>query len=198
MDVFSWIGMEDRKANIHLMECKLTLRSHRICAMTFGCALKVPQSVAKEGLSPLVLSTVDSELNLDTADDPLPSKVKFYASFCQLHYIIGEVLETFYISNGGLKNELTNANSAQSLLFDKIARLLNIESELSKWASNLHSFFKMPSETLDTTPSKLVTREANILRARLVSGLLSPSILMFVADNSATNSKLSICSTSPF
>lgn len=134
--------------------------------MTFGCALKVPQSIAKEGLSPLVLCTTES---MNTVDDNLPSKVNFYASFCQLHYIIGEVLETFYISNGSLKNHLTNSNSAQSLLFDKIARLLSIESELNKWASNLHPFFRMPSETLDTTPSKHVTREANILRARLVS-----------------------------
>ncbi|CAI7577651.1 unnamed protein product [Penicillium pancosmium] len=70
----------------------------RICAMTFGCALKVPQSIAKEGLSPLALSTTGS---MNTADDTLPSKVNFYASFCQLHYIIGEVLETFYVSNGG-------------------------------------------------------------------------------------------------
>ncbi|RDW79131.1 fungal specific transcription factor domain-containing protein [Aspergillus mulundensis] len=62
----------------------------RICAMTFGCALKVPQSLAKEGLNSMTLAG-ENEI--------LPSKVNFYMSFCRLHYIIGEVLEAFYISS---------------------------------------------------------------------------------------------------
>ena len=134
--------------------------------MTFGYALKIPQTIAKEGL---IAST--SESTDGSESSALPSKIKFYASFCQLHYIIGEVLETFYISEGGLKNDIPKGNQGKSFSFDKIARLLRIESDLNDWASNLHPFFRKPSEALDTTPSKHVTREANVLRARLVSRL---------------------------
>ena len=123
--------------------------------MTFGCALKIPQSVAKQGLNSLVLPS-------DTANTALPSKVNFYISFCRLHHIIGDVLETFYIVGD------TKAEQSSSLFFDKFASLFRIDSALKDWARGLHPFFQMPSDAEDPTPTKHITREANVLRARLV------------------------------
>lgn len=143
--------------------------------MTFGCALKVPQSISKQGLNPLGLSTMEMDSIHCSGATSLPSKAKFYVSFCQLHHIIGDVLETFYISNGGIKNGPTKQSLEDTSLFDKIATLFKIESELNDWASNLDPFFKKPSEALDATPSKHITREANVLRARSVHPLFRAS-----------------------
>lgn len=134
----------------------------RICAMTFGCALKIPQSLAKQGLRSLMLNSM--ETSRDTGNVALPSKVNFYISFCRLHHIIGEVLEIFYITRDDTASKEDNA----SLYFEKFASLFRIESELNTWAANLHPFFQMPSDLADPTPTKHITREANILRARLV------------------------------
>ncbi|KAL4940749.1 hypothetical protein BDV06DRAFT_213205 [Aspergillus oleicola] len=139
----------------------------RISCMTFGCALKVPQSLAEQGLNAMMMRTAES-----TA---LPSKVNFYILFCRLHYIIGEVLETFYISSD---HEVEPKPSRAD--FDRFASLLRIESELNNWAANLHPFFQRPVDAEDPTPTKHITREANILRARYLSVrllLLRPFLL---------------------
>lgn len=138
--------------------------------MTFGCDLKVPQSVAKQGLNSLVLNTTAA--NIGTA--ALPSKVNFYISFCRLHHIIGEVLETFYISKEASmpdSSEGVTGLDSNSIPFEKFASLFRIESDLKHWAGNLHPFFKMPSDFEDQTPTKHITREANVLRARFVARL---------------------------
>ena len=153
----------------------LTFYFARICSMTFGCALKVPQSTSKQGLNPLVLSTMEMDSIHCSGATSLPSKAKFYVSFCQLHHIIGDVLETFYIPNGGIKNGPTKQSLEDISLIDKIATLFKIESELNNWASNLDPFFRKPSEALDATPSKHITREANVLRARSVHPLFRAS-----------------------
>lgn len=134
----------------------------RICAMTFGCALKVPQSLAKQGLSSLMLNSM--EASRDTENVALPSKVNFYISFCRLHHIIGDVLDIFYIS----RDDTPRKDGNGSPYFDKFASLFRIESQLSNWAADLHPFFQMPSDLADPTPTKHITREANVLRARLV------------------------------
>ncbi|PLB48400.1 hypothetical protein P170DRAFT_359323 [Aspergillus steynii IBT 23096] len=142
----------------------------RICAMTFGCALKVPRSIAERGLNSLVLSSVDS--SSETVSTSLPSKVNFYISFCRLHHIIAEVLETFYIFEDSKTEHQSGRNSNDrekaSSVFDKFASLFRIDSALNDWVRSLHSFFQMPSELQDPTPTKHITREANILRARLL------------------------------
>ncbi|OJJ95784.1 hypothetical protein ASPACDRAFT_35680 [Aspergillus aculeatus ATCC 16872] len=143
----------------------------RICSMTFGCALKVPQSVAKEGLNLLVPNAV--EHSSDSATASLPSKVNFYRSFCRLHHIIGDVIDTFYkfgeskTDRHASKLRLETPSDSSSLVFDKFASLFRIDSALNDWARGLHPFFQMPSEVQDPTPTKHITREANILRARL-------------------------------
>jgi hypothetical protein len=137
--------------------------------MTFGCGLKVPQSVAKQGLKSLVAnSTVRGTGTLD-----LPSKVNFYISFCRLHHIIGEVFETFYISNDLKSVSHSSSGGAKlksnpSTSFDQFSSLFRIESDLNDWAGSLHPFFQMPSDLQDPTPTKHITREANVLRARFV------------------------------
>ncbi|PYH77076.1 hypothetical protein BO82DRAFT_345797 [Aspergillus uvarum CBS 121591] len=145
----------------------------RICSMTFGCALKVPQSVAKEGLNLLVPNAV--EQSSDSATATLPSKVNFYRSFCRLHHIIGDVIDTFYESGKNKPNHPASKlhpetpSDSSSLMFDKFASLFRIDSALNEWARSLHPFFQMPSELQDPTPTKHITREANILRARYLS-----------------------------
>ncbi|KAK1143730.1 hypothetical protein N8T08_006131 [Aspergillus melleus] len=145
----------------------------RICAMTFGCPLKVPRSVAEKGLNSLVLASM--ELSGESVTTSLPSKYNFYISFCRLHHIISEVLETFYVSGDSRSEHQTERDlqgwggSFSSLLFDKFASLFRIESALNDWALNLHPFFQLPSELQDPTPTKHITREANILRARYLS-----------------------------
>lgn len=140
--------------------------------MTFGCDLKVPQCVAKQGLNYLVLNSM--QVDSGTGNRAPPSKVDFYISFCRLHHIIGEVLETFYISSDSNVGHGTSRNDVwiepNSLLsFDKLASLFKIESELCNWAGNLHPFFQMPTCLEDLTPTKRITRQANVLRARYVS-----------------------------
>ncbi|KAL4787186.1 hypothetical protein BJX76DRAFT_363952 [Aspergillus varians] len=138
----------------------------RICAMTSRCALKVPQSLAKQGLNPLTLNSM--EASQESENTALPSKVNFYISFCRLHHIIGEVLEIFYISRDDTDSHPSRDGNAPPY-FDKFASLFRIESELNHWAANLDPFFQMPSDIQDSTPTKHITREANILRARLYS-----------------------------
>ncbi|KAL4929868.1 fungal specific transcription factor domain-containing protein [Aspergillus undulatus] len=158
----------------------------RISCMTFGCALKVPQGNAREGLNALMTRTLEN-----TA---LPSKVNFYVSFCRLHYIIGEVLETFYISNEDIVDE--PHHPASKGYFEKFASLFRIESELISWAVDLHRFFQNPSDAQDPTPSKHITREANILRARYLSVrllLFRPFLLQInqkPAQNNASSTRL--------
>ncbi|KAJ5118480.1 hypothetical protein N7526_010117 [Penicillium atrosanguineum] len=141
----------------------------RIASMTFGFDLKIPQSVAKKGLNYLALNSV--EVSSGAGRRSLPSKLNFYVSFCRLHYIIGEVLETFYyfvdsdIDRAASRN-IAGERLGSSLSFDKYASLLKIESELCNWAQSLHPFFQMPSDLEDPTPTKHITREANVLRAR--------------------------------
>ncbi|GKZ38367.1 hypothetical protein AbraIFM66950_010524 [Aspergillus brasiliensis] len=142
----------------------------RICAMTFGCPLKVPRSVAQEGLNALVLN---SQARNDAVNTSLPSKLNFYISFCRLHHIIAEVLETFYSLDDSKSRHHVSANvddrdESSALLFDKFASLFRIDSALIDWARSLHPFFQMPSELEDPTPTKHITREANILRARIL------------------------------
>ena len=139
--------------------------------MTFGCALTVPQSVAKQGLNSLVLDSMDP--TSETGCATLPSKVNFYISFCRLHHIIGEALETFYNFNCDetvhhLGNHPTEEKPSSALFFDKLSSLFRIDSELNDWARSLHPFFQMPSEAEDPTPTKHIVREANVLRARFV------------------------------
>ncbi|KAF9253187.1 transcriptional regulator family: Fungal Specific TF [Penicillium roqueforti] len=140
----------------------------RIASMTFGCALKVPQAVAKQGLDTLVLQS------MDTGNSTLPSNMNFYISFCRLHHIIGDVLETFYNSSDSkadpdLSRNLTGVNLSSPLSFDKFTSLFRIESELCNWTENLHSYFRMPLDLEDPTPTKHMKRQANILRARYLS-----------------------------
>ena len=108
----------------------------------------------------------------ETGTTGLPSKLNFYISFCQLHHIIAEVLETFYTDGSKFEHQydsVSDRNEKSSLLFfDKFASLFRIDSELNDWACNLHPFFQMPSELQDPTPTKHITREANVLRARSV------------------------------
>ncbi|KAJ5362792.1 hypothetical protein N7541_003636 [Penicillium brevicompactum] len=141
----------------------------RIASMTFGCELKVPQSVAKQGLNSLLRNTAATNAEATT----LPSKVNFYISFCRLHHIIGDVLETFYIHKVSTRSTDVNrgvvGTKLDSIPFDKIASLSRIESDLKDWTGNLHPFFKMPSDFEDPTPTKHITREANVLRARYLS-----------------------------
>lgn len=139
--------------------------------MTFGCPLKVPRSVAQEGLNALVLN---SQARKDTVTSSLPSKLNFYISFCRLHHIIAEVLETFYSFDDSkarhhVSGDVDNSDESSALLFDKFASLFRIDSALINWARSLHPFFQMPSELEDPTPTKHITREANILRARYVT-----------------------------
>lgn len=143
----------------------------RIASMTFGFDLKIPQSVAKEGLNYLALNSV--EVSSGTGDRGLPSKLNFYVSFCRLHHIIGEVLETFYNSvdsnfDRDASRNLAGKRLGPLLSFDKYASLLKIESGLCNWAESLHPFFQMPSDLEDPTPTKHITHEANVLRARFV------------------------------
>ncbi|KAL4797621.1 fungal-specific transcription factor domain-containing protein [Aspergillus venezuelensis] len=154
----------------------------RISSMTFGCALKVPQSLAEQGLNAMTVRSAEN-----TA---LPSKVNFYISFCRLHYIIGEVLETFYNSS-----DHEPEPSASSKNFDRIANLLQIESQLDAWAANLHPFFQKPVDAEDSTPTKHITREANILRARYLSVrllLLRPFLLQSHQNISGTTASGSL------
>lgn len=144
--------------------------------MTFGCPLKVPRSVAQEGLNALVLSSQES--GSDTVTANLPSKLNFYMSFCRLHHIIAEVLETFYsIDDNTVRHHVSeNRNDREgscAVRFDKFASLFRIDSALKHWAHSLHPFFQMPSELEDPTPTKHITREANILRARCVTPTLT-------------------------
>ncbi|KAI9043617.1 Zn(II)2Cys6 transcription factor [Aspergillus affinis] len=110
----------------------------RICAMTFGCPLKVPQFVAEQGLKTLALSSM--EVSSETVTTSLPSKYNFYVSFCRLHHIISEVLETFYISGDNTNERQPGRDSkkreenSSSLFFDKFASLFRIESALNDWA----------------------------------------------------------------
>lgn len=143
--------------------------------MTFGCPLKVPRSVAQEGLNALVLKS--EETRSDTPTISLPSKLTFYTSFCRLHHIIAEVLETFFSFDDSKNRHYASSNvndreESCALLFDKFASLLRIDSTLNNWARGLHPFFQMPSELEDPTPTKHITREANILRARSVTTTL--------------------------
>lgn len=138
--------------------------------MTFGCAPKVSQAVAKLGQDTLVLHSMEFGGTRNTA---LPSKAKFYISFCQLHHIIGDVLETFYNSSGSKADldssrNFTSVKFSSPLSFDKFTSLFRIESDLCNWAESLHSYFRMPSDLEDPTPTKHITRQANILRARFV------------------------------
>ncbi|KAJ6138510.1 transcriptional regulator family: Fungal Specific TF [Penicillium samsonianum] len=144
----------------------------RVASMTFGCALKVPQAVAKQGLDTLVLHSM--EFASGTGNMALPSKVNFYISFCRLHHIIGDVLETFYNSSDSkadsdLGRNFTGVNLGSPLSFDKFTSLFRIESELSNWTENLHSYFRMPSDLEDPTPTKHIKRQANVLRGRYLS-----------------------------
>ncbi|CAG7923239.1 unnamed protein product [Penicillium olsonii] len=173
------------------------LKAYRIASMTFGCDLKVPQSVAKQGLNSLVLNTTAA----NAGNTSLPSKVNFYISFCRLHHIIGEVLETFYISKeastspGSTKG--ASGVASKAIPFDKFASLLRIESDLKDWAGNLHPFFKMPSDFDDQTPTKHITREANVLRARYLSVrllLFRPFLLHMNHQNSKVSSERSLYS----
>jgi hypothetical protein len=148
------------------------LRLDRIASMTFGCALKVSQPIAKQGLKSLTLNS--TELSINSHNTALPCKISFYISFCRLHHIIGEVLESFYISTSDgneshLNRSVTGVGLASSLSFDKFATLFKLELELNNWASSLHPFFQSPSDTADATPTKHIIREANVLRARFVS-----------------------------
>ncbi|GKZ52794.1 hypothetical protein AnigIFM49718_003446 [Aspergillus niger] len=76
-----------------------------------------------------------------------------------------------------------------ALLFDKFASLLRIDSALNNWARGLHPFFQMPSELEDPTPTKHITREANILRARYLSVrlLLFRILLLQIHQQKAEN-----------
>lgn len=148
------------------------LTPYRIASMTFGCALKVPQCVAKQGLDTLAIHSM--EVTRGAGNTALPSKVDFYISFCRLHHIIADVLETFYNSSDSKSDpdpsrNFTDAKSSPPLSFDKFTSLFRIESELCNWTKDLHSCFQMPSDLEDPTPTKYIIREANVLRARFVS-----------------------------
>ncbi|GCB27388.1 putative transcriptional regulatory protein YJL206C [Aspergillus awamori] len=164
----------------------------RICAMTFGCPLRVPRSVAQGGLNALVLKS--EETRSDTPTTSLPSKLTFYTSFCRLHHIIAEVLETFYSLDDRkdrhhASSTVNDREESCALLFDKFASLLRIDSALNNWARGLHPFFQMPSELEDPTPTKHITREANILRARYLSVrlLLFRILLLQIHQQKAEN-----------
>ncbi|KAK4865055.1 hypothetical protein LT330_001678 [Penicillium expansum] len=144
----------------------------RIASMTFGCALKVPQAVAKQGLDTLGLHSV--EFASGTGNTALPSKVDFYISFCRLHHIIGDVLETFYNScdskaDTDLSRNFNDVKLSSPLSYDKFASLFRIESDLCNWTETLHSYFRMPSDLEDPTPTKYIIRQANMLHARYLS-----------------------------
>ncbi|GAT31018.1 hypothetical protein RIB2604_03800100 [Aspergillus luchuensis] len=88
--------------------------------------------------------------------------------------ILTEVLETFYsIDDNTVRHHVSeNRNDREgscAVRFDKFASLFRIDSALKHWAHSLHPFFQMPSELEDPTPTKHITREANILRARYLS-----------------------------
>ncbi|KAJ5360354.1 hypothetical protein N7517_009545 [Penicillium concentricum] len=143
----------------------------RIASMTFGCAPKVPQAVAKQGLDTLVLHSMEFG---GTGNTTLPSKAKFYISFCRLHHIIGDVLETFYNSSDSKADpdssrDLTSVKLSSPSSFEKFTSLFRIESDLCNWTESLHLYFRMSSDLEDPTPTKQITRQANVLRARYLS-----------------------------
>ncbi|KAI9924202.1 hypothetical protein MW887_007152 [Aspergillus wentii] len=143
----------------------------RIASMTFGCAPKVPQAVAKQGLETLMLHSMEFG---GTGNVNLPSKAKFYISFCRLHHIIGDVLENFYNPSDSKadpdsRRDSTGVKSSSPLSFEKFTGLFRIESDLYNWTESLHPYFRRPSDLEDPTPTKHITRQANVLRARYLS-----------------------------
>lgn len=164
--------------------------------MTFGCGLKISQKVAKQGLDSLVLNPMQSVGNSE--NPALPSKINFYVSFCRLHHIIGDILETFYISTDDTiescpNKALTRMGLASSFSLDKFASLFRLELDLKKWAGSLHPFFQSPSDAADPTPTKRITREANVLRARsvwqslLIGTLLTSAAGIYTFDFSCSD-----------
>lgn len=144
--------------------------------MTFGCAPKVPQEVAKQGIDAMALSR--SELESGNEDRLQPSTMDFYISFCRLHYIIGDVLESLYLPSDSRVNPhqtatFTAVKIDNPLSSSTLTSLFEIESTLCNWSRSLHPHFQMPSNYEDQTPTKHITRQANILRGRSVfNGLL--------------------------
>ncbi|KAJ5392664.1 hypothetical protein N7509_008154 [Penicillium cosmopolitanum] len=104
----------------------------RTASMTFGCKLKISQDAAKEAVhphgeqEPPSLTHLGRSINMDV-----------YLISCQLHHILGDVLEAFYMARNNFltrgQSDASPESSPRAAMTPKVlASLFQIEASLLK------------------------------------------------------------------
>lgn len=137
--------------------------------MTFGCKLKISQDAAKEAVhphgeqEPPSLTHLGRSINMDV-----------YLISCQLHHILGDVLEAFYMARNNFltrgQSDASPESSPRAAMTPKVlASLFQIEASLCKWRNGLNSIIRSAPNQDDHGNVTPIIRQTNILHARSVT-----------------------------
>ncbi|KAM3542857.1 hypothetical protein ARSEF1564_004238 [Beauveria bassiana] len=134
----------------------------RQIAMTFGCALKISQSMAKDAAYPSI-STVPAFVPTD------PYLNGFHKAYYELYHILGDVLEFFYLPKSDSDSGVTlqaRHTAEIDLLISRLSRVLRIESDLSCWREKLPPKLLPGSDFRSFQNGRAISLQVTILHTR--------------------------------
>ena len=142
----------------------------RITSMTFGRPTRISQEVALHSLMPAPMDDEYFDINgtgSGLQPENQPSKVACFVAYCELHFVLGDILQTFYASRTtpGLKStgaRGTDINGAKQ----NVDKLLQFDRSLNAWLSGLPHYLRIDSGFQDSTDLQIHRRQAIILSAR--------------------------------
>ncbi|KAK8149788.1 hypothetical protein G3M48_005541 [Beauveria asiatica] len=157
-------------------------------AMIFGSALKIPQTLAMVADYP---ATSPAQASVPAN----PQISSFYSAYCQLHHILGHVLELFYLTKCKASlgsSENAKRNNGIYMLIKLVPEVVRIESDLLSWRQHLPRQLLPESRPRGISQENIISRQANALQARhlcvrllLLRPFLDPARSEIVAQNPA-------------
>ena len=132
--------------------------------MTFGRPPRIPRAVADRAIYPRADGLIDDS-NADEDRQEPRARFDFFIAYCKLHRILADVLEFFYVEETA-EHSTSQHRASATLSPERLDVLFKIENELTNWKDSLDDKLKVPSTYIDSSKTRFLSRQANILHAR--------------------------------
>lgn len=142
----------------------------RITSMNFGRPTRISQEVALHSMMPAAMDDeyFDSD-SRGSGSQPKdqPSKLACFVAYCELHFILGDILQTFYASCTTLSlNNVGARGNDTSNTKQNVDKLLQFDRSLNAWLGALPDYLRTDKGFQDPTELQVYNRQALALSAR--------------------------------
>ena len=129
--------------------------------MTFGQPATISRKTAERAVYP---DAGNLKVYVVQAQNQ-PAPLEFFISYCKLHQLLGDILDTFYGRSDSMRTTEAS-NSPVSRSSRDIGDMFDIEQRLSSWQEHLDFRLRVPTTYADHSRTGYIERQANILHAR--------------------------------